>query len=174
MKRKSRTKRIRTRNPSNKLLMVIGVFALLAAVLSFALWNTPAVEADVIVYKKASCQCCARWVTHLRDNNLRVRVINVQNTRRIQKELGVHPMLAACHTAVAGDYVIEGHVPADLIHRLLNEQPDARGLSVPGMPIGSPGMEGPKSEKYDVLLFDQHGNTNVYATRIGKQVGGGT
>jgi len=173
MKRKSRTKRIRTRNPSNKLLMVIGVFALLAAVLSFALWNKSAVEADVIVYKKASCQCCARWVTHLRDNNLRVRVINVQDTQPLQNKLGVPPMLAACHTAVAGDYVIEGHVPADLVHRLLKERPNARGLAVPGMPIGSPGMEGPYPKEYEVLLFDQQGNTNVYATRIGKQAGDG-
>jgi len=173
MKRKPRIKRLRTHNPPYKLLMVIGVFALFVAVLSFALWNKPPVKADLIVYKKASCQCCARWVTHLRDNNFRVKVINVQDTRPIQNKFGIPPTLAACHTAVAGNYVIEGHVPADLIHRLLNEYNNARGLSVPGMPIGSPGMEGPKSEKYDVLLFDQHGNTAVYATRVGKQVGGG-
>ena len=154
---------------SNSILQIvdgIGVFTLLASVLNFILWNKNEVKADITVYKKVSCQCCARWVAHLRDNNLQVKVINVQQTSPIQNELGIPSLLSSCHTAVAGNYIIEEHISVDLIYRLLNEQPDARGLSVPGMPIGSPEMEGAEPEEYDVLLFDEQGNTSVYATRI--------
>ena len=85
----------------------------------------------------------------------------------VKRKLGVPPALQSCHTAVVEGYVIEGHVPADLIDRLLRERPPVIGLAVPGMPVGSPGMEapGPAAERYQVLAFDQKGRTTVFATR---------
>lgn len=119
----------------------------------------------VQVYKSPSCQCCARWVEHLEVSGFQVEVENQQNMGVIKQRLGVPNGLGSCHTAVVGDYVIEGHVPATDIQRLLREQPDARGLTVPGMPIGSPGMEqGSRQDPYDVLLFtDNDTPPKVYA-----------
>ena len=82
-----------------------------------------------------------------------------------KQKLGVPDRLRSCHTAVVEGYVIEGHVPADLIHRMLKEKPPIAGLAVPGMPVGSPGMEGPKPEGYNVLTFDKEGKTTIYARR---------
>jgi len=91
----------------------------------------------------------------------------VDDLAPIKAKLGVPPALQSCHTAVVGEYVIEGHVPADVIDRLLRERPAIVGLAVPGMPVGSPGMEAPgrKAERYDVLTFDRQGRTTVYASR---------
>jgi hypothetical protein len=84
---------------------------------------------------------------------------------QIKARYNVPAKLRSCHTALVGGYVIEGHVPADLIHRLLQEKPPILGLAVPGMPIGSPGMEGGKPQRYEVVTFDKHGKTAVYARR---------
>ena len=120
------------------------------------------------VYKSATCGCCTGWVEHARTNGFTVRTVDTEDLGSVKRELGVPERLASCHTVVVGAYVIEGHVPAMDVKRLLAERPDVRGLAVPGMPIGSPGMEqGPPSayQRYDVLTFTRAGLTTVFARR---------
>lgn len=117
------------------------------------------------VYKTPTCGCCTLWVQHLERNGFAVVSQNVADLTPIKRRFGVPRALESCHTGLVAGYVVEGHVPADLVHRMLKEKPDALGLAVPGMPIGSPGMEGGTPERYDVLLFDAQGKTTVFATR---------
>jgi hypothetical protein len=119
----------------------------------------------ITVYKSPTCGCCAKWVEHLRAAGFAVAVHDTGDVEAVKTARGVPPALASCHTAVAGGYVFEGHVPADLIARFLKEAPAAAGLAVPGMPVGSPGMEGPSPRRYGVVTFDSLGRTSVYATR---------
>ena len=126
-------------------------------------------DADVVVYKTPACGCCSKWIAHLRDNDLNVNVVSVRETRSIQSQVGVPRQFGSCHTAVVGDYWVEGHVPVDLIQRLMAEKPDdIRGIAVPGMSIGSPGMEGPNPVRYDVLAYGADGNVAIYSTRQGR------
>lgn len=126
-----------------------------------------AVAADVVVYKSPTCSCCTRWIAHLRSNGFDVEGVDLTPYTELSEkkvELGVPGDLGSCHTARVGGYTIEGHVPADVVARLLRERPtDIAGLAVPGMPIGSPGMEGPNPEPYQVIAFDSAGNQTVYA-----------
>jgi Cu/Ag efflux protein CusF len=119
----------------------------------------------VLVWKDPNCGCCQVWVEHLQANGFKVEVRDVGNTAA-RKRLGMPEPLGSCHTATVGGYVIEGHVPAADIHRLLKERPVALGLSVPGMPIGSPGMDGPeykgRQDAYDVLLVQKDGSARSY------------
>ncbi len=117
------------------------------------------------VYKSPTCGCCNAWVNHVNANGFNATGQNVSDLSAIKRRFGVPRALESCHTALVGGYVVEGHVPADLVQRMLREKPDAVGIAVPGMPIGSPGMEGGRPEKYDVLLFDKEGRTRVYASR---------
>lgn len=122
----------------------------------------------LVVYKSPTCGCCSNWVDHVEENGFAVVThdISDQELAALKPQLGVKPGHASCHTATVRGYTIEGHVPADLIARLINESPrGVKGLAVPGMPIGSPGMEGIVKQEYDVLSFDEHGNAKVYATR---------
>ena len=105
------------------------------------------------VWKDPNCGCCQAWVEHLRGAGFSVSVRETSAMRDVKTRLGVPSKLTSCHTAKVGTYVIEGHVPATAISRLLKNRPAARGLAVPGMPIGSPGMEGGKPDTYDVILF---------------------
>lgn len=105
------------------------------------------------VSKDPNCGCCTGWVQHLRNNGFTATVVDTKDMPAVKTRLGVPEELASCHTAEIAGYVIEGHVPAQAINRLLAERPDARGLAVPGMPIGSPGMEGGRPEVYEVILF---------------------
>ena len=151
----------------------ITAFAVLAAIAGGVIWMAPPAlapeDADVVVYKTATCGCCNKWVDHLREHDLSVSVINVRETRSAQQRLGVPATLGSCHTAKVGDYFVEGHVPADLVQQLLDEKPDnLRGIAVPGMPIGSPGMEGPNAVDYEVVSVDLQGEIAVYATRQGR------
>lgn len=114
-------------------------------------------QTRVIVHKDPNCGCCSGWVRHLREAGFDVGVEETQDLATIRRRLKVPPRLAACHTAEFGEYVVEGHVPAAAVRRLLNERPDATGLAVPGMPVGSPGMEGGKAGPYDVILFGASG-----------------
>jgi hypothetical protein len=112
----------------------------------------------VVVHRSATCGCCKAWSEHLRRAGFTVNVIDEADMRGVKERLGVPQELASCHTAEVDGYVIEGHVPVASIKRLLAEKPKAFGLSTPGMPAGSPGMEGPgESDVYDVLLFDHIG-----------------
>lgn len=116
----------------------------------------------VTVYKDARCGCCAAWARHLSDAGFDVSTRDVTDLPARKRALGVPAKLGSCHTAEVGGYVVEGHVPAAAIKRLLQERPAAAGLAVAGMPIGSPGMEGPNPEPYDVHLFGGDG-TRVFA-----------
>ena len=119
---------------------------------------------EIVVYKSPTCGCCKKWVTHLRDNGFNVKALNTQNVNPIKQQQGVTPKLASCHTAIVAGYTIEGHVPAKDIHRLLKEKPNVKGLTVPGMPIGSPGMEqGNRKDPYAVLTFNGNGKTTVFS-----------
>ena len=118
----------------------------------------------VVVYKSPTCGCCESWVGHMQSAGFPVEVRDTEDFGAIKAEVGVPAGLGSCHTARIGDYFVEGHVPADDVKRLLAEQPEARGLTVPGMPQGSPGMEqGGISEPYDVLLVAPDGSTSVFA-----------
>jgi hypothetical protein len=123
----------------------------------------PALAAEITVYKSPTCGCCKEWVKHLQANGFSVTAKDVPDVAPYKDAHGVPPTLASCHTAKVAGYVIEGHVPAADIQRLLKERPKVRGLAVPGMPVGSPGMEGLFTQRYDVLTFDQDGRTAVYA-----------
>ncbi len=132
--------------------------------LFFALASVPALAAEVVVYKDAGCGCCKKWISHLEANGFTVKAHDVKDPVARKTVQGVPPTLYSCHTAKVNGYTIEGHVPAADIQRLLKERPKVRGLAVPGMPVGSPGMEqGSHKERYDVLTFDHTGNTSVYA-----------
>lgn len=120
----------------------------------------------VTVYKSPTCGCCARWVEHLRGAGFEVRVIDDDDRLLDAKRRhAIGPGHTSCHTAEVGEYFVEGHVPAADIERLLARGPaDVRGLAVPGMPMGSPGMEGPRKDDYDVVAIEESGETRVYAS----------
>jgi hypothetical protein len=124
----------------------------------------------MVISKDPNCGCCSGWVEHIRVAGFGTRIHEVNDLGPIKARLSVPPALASCHTAEIGGYVIEGHVPASAVRRLLAEKPSAIGLAVPGMPVGSPGMEVPGSpdEKYDVILFGPSGQ-RVFATFKGAQ-----
>jgi hypothetical protein len=116
---------------------------------------------EIVVSKDPTCGCCTGWVDHLRQAGFSANVIETSEINRVKVRLGVPQDLASCHTAEIGGYVIEGHVPADAIKRLLTEKPAGKGLAVAGMPMGSPGMEmdGMTPETYEVVLFGPSGRT---------------
>lgn len=116
----------------------------------------------VEVYKSATCGCCEGWVKHLQDNGFIVRAQNVADPGVYREKFGIPESLGSCHSALVQGYALEGHVPAADIKRLLAEKPKAKGLAVPAMPMGSPGMEGPRSDPYDVLLVQANGRHSVY------------
>jgi hypothetical protein len=122
---------------------------------------------SVQVYKSPTCGCCGKWITHLQAHGFTVTSLDMPDVTPIKDKLRVPPDLRSCHTALVGGYVFEGHVPADVIQKLLKEKPQVIGIGVPGMPIGSPGMEvdGRPADAYQVLAFDGQGQTTVYATR---------
>jgi hypothetical protein len=131
-------------------LLVLGA-ASTASVATGASAAKPAIH----VSKDPNCGCCTGWVEHLRNNGFTATVADTKDMPAVKTRLGVPEELASCHTAEIDGYVIEGHVPAHAIKRLLAEKPKARGLAVPGMPIGSPGMEGGRPEVYQVMLFGE-------------------
>jgi len=121
----------------------------------------------VVVYKTPRCGCCVDWVAHLRANGFSVTVEEMQDLSPIKARFGVPADLESCHTAIVDGYVVEGHVPASDVRRLLAEKPAARGIAVPGMPVGSPGMErGDEREPYQVIQFGDQGRA-VFATHGG-------
>ncbi|RXJ73877.1 copper amine oxidase [Veronia nyctiphanis] len=132
--------------------------------LSLSILSSSAIAASGIVYKSASCGCCEEWVNHMKDNGFDLKVENIDNLHPIKKKLGITPRLASCHTAVIDDYIFEGHIPASDIHSFLASKPNnVDGLAVPGMPLGSPGMEyGNKKQKYRVMSFSKDGKTEVF------------
>jgi hypothetical protein len=141
---------------------------LLSTAVTLATLTAPALAQTlppVTAYKSPTCGCCAKWVEHLRKAGFDVTVKDVPNVGEVKLANGVPPELASCHTALVGGYVIEGHVPADLVQRLLREKPAITGIAVPGMPMGSPGMEGSYADRYNIVAFEKGGKQRVYASR---------
>lgn len=124
------------------------------------------------VWKDPSCGCCQEWVKHLQDNGITLKVHDIGNNG-VRAQLGIDRKYGSCHTAVIGGYAFEGHVPAADIHRLLREKPTALGLAVPGMPVGSPGMDGPiyegRKDPFTVLLLSRDGTSKDYQRYQGKK-----
>ncbi len=139
--------------------------AVLLGTIPLRLVQAQAGKTPMMVYKDPGCGCCEKWVGLMRQAGFEVSVRDTTNMDPIKQRYHVPAALVSCHTALTGGYVIEGHVPADLIRKLLKEKPAVVGLTVPGMVTGSPGMEGATREAYQVLTFDQAAKTTVYARR---------
>jgi hypothetical protein len=150
--------------------VVSGVCASALAATSLPSRAQPAPK--IVVTKDPTCGCCGGWVDHLRASGFTAEVIESSEINRVKVRLGVPQDLASCHTAEIDDYVIEGHVPAQAIRRLLAQRPQAKGLAVPGMPVGSPGMEveGTAPETYDVILFGPSGQRTFARFRGSVQI----
>jgi hypothetical protein len=138
--------------PTRRCVLIAGAALMLQVV-------TPSAAAQpvVTVHRDPNCGCCLGWVQHLQKAGFPTEVLETKDLDAVKTRLGVPDDLAACHTAEVSGYVIEGHVPAAAVKRLLAERPNAIGLAVPGMPIGSPGMEGGKPDTYEVVLFEPNG-----------------
>lgn len=120
--------------------------------------------AALTVYKSASCGCCSKWVEHVEKHGFEVKVINVDDIMAVKAKVGVPNELASCHTTVVGGYVVEGHVPASDIKKLLTQKPKAKGIALPGMPLGAPGMDqGGQHQPYEVLLLKSDGQTSSFS-----------
>lgn len=118
---------------------------------------------EVVMHKDPNCGCCSAWAEHLEANGFRVKTVAERDMQSVKRRFAVPQRLTSCHTAKVDGYVIEGHVPASAIKRLLRERPAVSGLAVPGMPLGSPGMEVPgKRDPYDVVSFDGAGGSRVF------------
>ncbi|MCK1490070.1 DUF411 domain-containing protein [Bradyrhizobium sp. 180] len=139
-----------------------------AATVGAAVRPAGAGEPMIKVHKDPNCGCCSGWVQHLRDAGFTVQVDDASDLPAVRKRLGVPADLAACHTAEVGGYILEGHVPASAVRRLLTERPKALGLAVPGMPVGSPGMEGGHPQPYEVVQFGPAGRT-TFMRFVGKE-----
>ncbi len=144
-------------------IWVMAVLAILFG--AILIQQQTSVAAEIVVYKSPTCGCCNSWIKHLQQNGFTIEAHNSSDMQQVKNDMGIPRKLSSCHTAKVGDYVIEGHVPADVIARLLKEKPKFKGLAVPGMPMGSPGMEGPRKDPYKVIAFDEKGNMGVYAER---------
>jgi hypothetical protein len=147
--------------PMRSLILVVATVVAMASPAAAETGAPP-----IAVWKSATCKCCGNWVKHLEANGFAVEVNGATPSAlaSLKRQAGIPDKLASCHTAKIDGYVIEGHVPAPDIKRLVAERPDAVGLAVPGMPVGSPGMEqGAEFEPYDVMLIKKDGTTEVYA-----------
>ena len=143
---------------------------LIAIVLHFGLGSVAyalddLLSKEIVVYKNPECGCCKKWINYLKDDGYKVTAIDTRNVYAEKERLGVPEKLAACHTAVIDGYVVEGHVTTRDIKRLLLFRPDVTGIAVPGMPVGTPGMErGNAREPYKVMSFDKQGNIEVFVS----------
>ncbi len=153
---------------SNRVMSFLAGFAVVFVLMAGGWWLTSSrtVQAeDITMYKNIGCQCCTRWAERLKAKGHTVLEKPVSDLDAIKKQFGIHEKFQGCHTALIGGYVIEGHVPMQEIDRLLRERPDAKGLSVPGMPMGSEGMEvpGERPDPYTVFLMKKDGTSEVWA-----------
>lgn len=152
---------------SRRDILRLALGALAAGVPARALLaQSASADMRVEVWKTATCGCCKLWVEHMQAAGFRVTALDVPDVGPYKRKLGVPPPLESCHTGVVAGYAIEGHIPADVIKQMLKQKPKIAGLVVPGMPLGSPGMEqGGRVDRYDILTFDKTGKTTVFATR---------
>ena len=145
----------------------IAFAAALAAMLTMSFGPAPRAQRaapTVTVYKSPTCGCCTKWVDHMRANGFDVTATNVEDMAAVKQKYGVPDKAGSCHTSLVGGYVIEGHVPADVVKRLLAERPKVAGLAVPGMPASAPGMDIP-GQPYTIVGFDRTGQLTVYERR---------
>lgn len=142
-------------------LYIASIFGL-SLYIGFNLTSQQAMAEDIMVYKSPTCGCCKKWVNHLRKEGFNVKTKDYRDMKPIKQTFGVKPKFQSCHTAKVGKYFIEGHVSASDIKKLLKEKPDIKGLAAPGMPMGSPGMEGHRKDKYDVIAIDKNDNATIY------------
>jgi hypothetical protein len=141
----------------------IAVAAMALSLVAIIGAQTAPAKPMVTVYKDASCGCCSKWVEHMQANGFDVKAVDVEDIDLVKKTYGVPAAAASCHTALVNGYVIEGHVPAESVSRLIREKPALAGIAVPGMPAGSPGMEVPgRKDAYSVISFDKAGKQSVY------------
>jgi hypothetical protein len=150
------------------LLLPVFLAAALAAVSTAQPAPRPAgARVPITVYKTATCGCCAKWVDHMKAHGFEPAVQDLRDLSAVKMELRVPASLQSCHTAIVDGYAIEGHVPADAVTKLLAQKPrNVAGLAVPGMPIGSPGMEqGAQKDPYEILAFDRTGKITVFDKR---------
>jgi len=126
-----------------------------------------AVRPQMTVYKSSTCGCCSKWVEHMKANGFDVKAIDVEDIDKVKRERGVPADAASCHTAIVNGYVVEGHVPADAVLKMLKDKPAIAGIAVPGMPMGAPGMEMPGGQKdaFNIVAFDKTGKTSIYQKR---------
>lgn len=145
------------------LILLIGLAVYSYQNLPTTLPTTKEEKSDVVVYQSKTCGCCKKWVKHLAENGFKVKSVLVDDMSEIKNHLGIPHKLSSCHTATIDGYLVEGHVPATAIKKMLKERSNVKGISVPGMPIGSPGMEANYVESYDVVSFMDDGTQNIFA-----------
>lgn len=146
-----------------KRITTIAFTLIVASLISFAFLQKASAEAEMTVYKSPTCGCCGKWITHMEENGFKVKAVDVIEMNIVKEKYGITKSLASCHTAIIDGYYIEGHVPAADVKRLLAEKIDSKGLTVPGMPVGSPGMEmGDRIDSYQVLSVKNDGSTEVF------------
>ncbi|VAW97115.1 CopG protein [hydrothermal vent metagenome] len=150
------------KNHTRKYLLKIILLIMFAFVIAVA--NAEQKVPQITVYKSPTCGCCTKWVKHLEANGFKVEAHNTKEMKSIKQKIGINGKHQSCHTGLIGGYYIEGHVPAQDIKRLLAEKPEAAGLSVPRMPMGSPGMEGHRKDPYSVLLIQKNGDSKVFSS----------
>jgi len=150
---------------------------LLVIICARVLMSVPDVYAEnnitrpVVIYKSPDCGCCGAWVEHIEDAGFITKIQHSKNLKQIKEQLGISPMYQACHTAATMGYVFEGHVQAEVIQHFLKAKPDAIGLSVPGMPLGSPGMEtDTEFRPYEILQLNKDGTSTLYARVSSKKI----
>ncbi len=121
-------------------------------------------KTNVTLFKNPNCQCCSKWAAYMEENGFSVTQKETSQLAAIKDQYGVPSSLGACHTAIIDGYVVEGHVPVEVVNDLLDEQPDKIGIALPGMPAGSPGMPGIKGASFEVSLFDKEGEHSLFGT----------
>lgn len=162
-------KKVNSGNSHNQLKRDLAYLSSAIAILAVSVFlglnftSKNAYAEEILVYKSPTCGCCKKWVTHLKKEGFDVTTKDVSNVKPIKNQMGVKSKFQSCHTAKVGKYFIEGHVSADDIKKLLKEKPDIKGLAVPGMPMGSPGMEGHRKDEYNVFAIDNNNNTTIYS-----------
>ncbi|NND70221.1 MAG: DUF411 domain-containing protein [Rhodothermales bacterium] len=141
--------------------LLAGLIAVVIGAGAFVFTSTSSSQ-EIVVYKSPTCGCCAKWIDHIEEAGYKVQVRDTNDMQPIKMQHGIQRQAQSCHTAIVDGYFVEGHVPAEFITKLLEEKPDIKGITVPGMPQGSPGMEGPNPVDYDVIAIGKDGEASIF------------
>ena len=144
------------------LILIFGIIIVSGCTLSDNTASAVAEKQEAIIYKSDSCGCCGFYKTYLGKYDFNIKVINSDNMIPIKEKYGIPYDMQSCHTTIIGDYFIEGHMPIEAVEKLLNEKPDIKGIALPGMPSGSPGMTGGKFEKFKIYSISKDGSKNIF------------